>query len=113
MSTPVKLRGRLTVIEAHILQDALAKEGILAAIRHDHLASADLPSPGTEVELWVNELQLERAQKVVADAQDAVKNAETRICPNCGEDNPGNFERCWSCQALLQDDDEGGSVPEA
>jgi hypothetical protein len=20
-------------------------------------------------------------------------------CPQCGEENPGNFEMCWSCQA--------------
>lgn len=112
-SVPVKLRGHLTVIEAHILQDTLAREGILAAIRHDHLTSADLPSPGTDLELWVNELQFERAGQIIEQAKADAASGETRICPNCGEENPAHFERCWSCQSMLCDDDEGGIVPEA
>ncbi len=103
----VKLCANLTVIEAHIMQDALAREGILAAVRHDHLASADIPSPGTNLELWVNEVHVERAKQVIAQAKGETESLEVTHCPNCGEENPATFARCWSCQASLEElDDE-------
>lgn len=107
----VKLAGRLTVVEAHIIQDALAREDILTAIRQDHLASADLPNPGTDVELWVGADQVERAREVVDALTHDVHEGETIECPSCGEACPATYARCWKCDGALPPfEDEGGDV---
>ncbi|QCC52168.1 DUF7577 domain-containing protein [Halapricum salinum] len=33
--------------------------------------------------------------------QPTVESAEDPQCPNCGEKNEGDFDRCWNCQATL------------
>lgn len=95
----VKLAGRMTMIEAQILHDALQREDIVTAIRHDHLASADIPNPGTEVELWVKKEDEERAREVMARAD---LSDETVVCPHCDAENPASFSQCWDCQGELE-----------
>ena len=39
-----------------------------------------------------------RARELVQElAEDGEKAARTVECPGCREENPGNFELCWSC----------------
>lgn len=96
---PTLLRGRLTMLEAQILHDALAREGIVSAIRHDHLSSADIPNPGTAVELWISTADRAAAEEVIARANLA---DETIACPHCDAENPASFSHCWSCQGPLE-----------
>ncbi len=94
-----KLAARLTMVEAHIVHDALAQQGIETQIRHEHLAAGDFPNPGTDVELWVRGIDLERASELLQAID--TQSAETTACPACGAENPAHFGQCWSCNGAL------------
>lgn len=49
----VQLAARLTSLEAHIVHDALAEQGIATRLLHDGPPAADFPDPPSQVELWV------------------------------------------------------------
>lgn len=98
---PVRLVGRLNSPEAHILQDALAREGIRSIVRQDHLASADIPHPGYDVELWISPDALNAARAVLDDAQAHTHDTAEISCPSCGAGSPIIFAQCWKCDARL------------
>ncbi|MCA9541493.1 MAG: DUF2007 domain-containing protein [Myxococcales bacterium] len=95
----VKLSARLTMVEAHIVHDALSRRGLATQLRHEHLAAADFPNPGTDVEIWVPRRDLARAKAILAEIES--ESTETIACPQCAEQNPAHFETCWNCSALL------------
>lgn len=100
----VQLSGRMTIVEAHIVHDALAEAGVATRIRHEGASSsAGFPDPNTTVELWVDPRALRRAKSVMAQL---VADADRELtCPTCGAENPGNFDTCWQCESPLAADD--------
>jgi len=58
-------------------------------------------------QLEARDAQLEREQKkepetlVAAEAAWAAEEARTVTCPRCGTSNAPDFEKCWSCEAVL------------
>lgn len=109
----VRLSGRMTIVEAHIVHDALAEAGVATRIRHEGASSsAGFPDPNTTVEIWVDPRALRRAKTVMAQL---VADADREItCPNCGAENPGNFDTCWQCEApLTEAEATGADAPEA
>ena len=95
----VRLTGRLNSVEAHVLHDALAQEGVRAHFNHDH-RSDPFPDHNTDVELWVARGELGKARAVIA-AQGTGGDQPQVKCGHCGEENPANFGACWSCSRSL------------
>jgi hypothetical protein len=95
----------LNAAEARLARAALVGAGIRAVLSND--ATSDVLSHvGTAlggVKLIVDEKDAERAVAVLAgdSAGDGgvTKPAGPWNCPQCGEENPAEFQSCWSCQA--------------
>jgi hypothetical protein len=94
---------RLRGPEAYLLRTCLEREGIQVRIGNEHLASAELPAPESDLQLWVPEPDAERARALLDEARRAPEETGTRTCPQCGEANPAHFGACWQCQAPLGD----------
>ena len=96
----VQLSVHRTVGEARMLAGALEAMGVPVEVRGEALAplSGEIPSAETWIELWVAPHDLEHAQGLLAELQENQEHAEQSVeCPRCREENPGNFELCWSC----------------
>jgi hypothetical protein len=93
-----------TVGEARMLAGALEAAGLSVNVRGESLAplSGEIPSTEAWVELWLPVQELEAGGQVLAELQ-ANQEAACRsvCCPRCAEENPANFELCWSCQLEL------------
>ena len=49
-------------------------------------------------EVWVErERDTALALRIVSDFENGVDDPRTVKCLDCGEDNPRNFQICWSC----------------
>lgn len=89
-----------TVGEARLLAGALEAAGLSVQVRGEALAplSGEIPSTETWIELWVWPQELEAARQLVEALEENREAAGQEVqCPRCREDNPGNFELCWSC----------------
>ena len=61
-----------------------------------------LPVSEAYPEVWLaDERDLARAQAVIRAFDATPRDTGTVRCGACGEDNPGNFQLCWSCGAAL------------
>ncbi len=86
--------------EARLLAGALEAAGLSVQVRGESLAplSGEIPSTETWVELWVLPHELEAARELVAELEENRGAAGYEVqCPRCREQNPGNFDMCWSC----------------
>ncbi len=86
--------------EARLLAGALEAAGLSVQVRGESLAplSGEIPSTETWVELWVLPHELEAARELVAELEENREAAGYEVqCPRCREQNPGNFDMCWSC----------------
>jgi hypothetical protein len=96
----VQLSVFRTVGEARMLAGALEAAGLSVEVRGEALVplTGEIPSTEAWVELWLWPQELEAARQVVAELQANQEAASHSVsCPRCGEENPGNFELCWSC----------------
>ncbi len=88
-------------------QSVLESEGIKTFIKNRDVSG--LAGEAAIVpDLWptlcvVNDEDYDRAMKVIRDTvSDNSERAETEVkCFACGEENPGNFDLCWSCGAPI------------
>jgi hypothetical protein len=90
--------------DAYILRGLLEQAGIEAHVFNENAQSGvgQLPVPEALPELWVaEERDFERARELVRSFEAAPRDAGAVRCSGCGEDNPGNFQVCWSCGASL------------
>jgi hypothetical protein len=85
-----------SVGHAELLPAALGKHGLGGEIRGRHLAALE----GEQVEAWVQAPNARRANEVLREMEQRSDEASV-ACAGCGEENPANFETCWSCGALL------------
>ncbi|MFP2928870.1 hypothetical protein ACLESO_27460 [Pyxidicoccus sp. 3LG] len=89
-----------TVGEARLLAGALEASGVSVEVRGESLVplSGEIPSGETWVELWLFPQEVEHARGLLAELRENQEAAERSVeCPRCREENPGNFELCWSC----------------
>ena len=96
----VRFASYRTVGEARLQAGLMQGSGLAVEIRGEALAplSGEIPNTETWVELWLPPGEVERAQELLAELEkDGEKASRTVECPLCREENPGNFELCWSC----------------
>ena len=98
---PVYLAENLP--DAHLLADRLKAEGIATYIRNEALQGAlgELPLTCHPEVCVLNEHDLARARRIAHEHDMATRRAVStgeRLCPECGETSPDNFELCWSCR---------------
>jgi hypothetical protein len=91
-------------LQAGMLKDILAKEGIECMLRNDQLSSAVGEIPFVECcpELWIVDDEAYPRARLFLDAW--LKNEPSApnawICASCGEHCDGQFGACWACGAL-------------
>jgi len=94
----------LNRFDAYLLLHRLQQAGIVAHIFNEHMSSivGDVPPDVAQPQVWLeNERDRPRAEAALAAlAADRIKSGSVR-CRGCGEENPANFELCWSCGASL------------
>jgi hypothetical protein len=96
----VRFTVHRTVGEARLLAGALEAAGLSVAVRGESLAplSGEIPSTETWIELWLWPQEVELARQLMAELEENREAAGREVrCPRCQEENPGNFELCWSC----------------
>lgn len=96
----VRFSVHRTVGEARLLEGLLAGSGLSVEVRGENLAplGGEIPSTETWVELWLPEEEVGRGRELLEELEaDQEAASRTVECPRCREENPGNFELCWSC----------------
>ncbi len=91
----VRLVGRLTTVEAHIIHDALIQAGLDTRIRREHQSAASVLHPTDGVELWVRPRNISAARAILDGLREA--QTGTQVCPSCQEESPADFGSCWNC----------------
>ena len=93
--------------QAQLLIDHLAAEGIPARLFNANAQGGlgEIPFIAAYPQVWLdNERDWARARTVVEHFEQPTESRPTRRCAACGEENPGEFELCWSCGTALQAD---------
>ena len=91
-----------SLLEAQLVADTLTSLGIPNHILNAYAVGAmgDLPYSQTSPEVWVDDAAQEaRANEAIRSLNAPV--AADKLCPHCGEINPGNFLSCWQCHSAL------------
>ncbi|MEA3545325.1 MAG: DUF2007 domain-containing protein [Thermodesulfobacteriota bacterium] len=93
-------------LQAGLLQEILASEGIECLLRNDQLSAAigEIPFIECHPELWVIDNEaLPRAQMFLnAWLENDMSTLDPWICPTCGECSEGHFGACWACGTLRE-----------
>jgi hypothetical protein len=81
----------------------LAEHGIRVRILNANASGAigELPVDAAAPQLWVDNPADEARARAVIEAFLLPQPGSPQVCPACGEENPQNFETCWSCGAGL------------
>lgn len=96
-----KVYSTLDLAEALLLKDHLVHNGVAARLENRGIAR--VPLEGVVSEVWVNQdADGDDVKKLVRDfvrRRSAAGSAAQRpwTCSRCREENPGEFEICWSC----------------
>ena len=102
----VKLTTCSTLFEAQVLVDELERAGIPAFVANQdlHGTAGGLYSAVPHIDVCIANTSDEKLARDVLEAhRDRGRSSDERTvrCPSCGEQNPDNFELCWSCRAEL------------
>lgn len=92
------------LLDAQIAVDILAMRGIKTHIFNAHAAGGLGELAATQIwpEVWVEEDEDAKQARMLLEKTHSAKDAGSKFCPQCGEENPGNFLSCWHCgQALV------------
>ena len=93
-----------TLVEAHLVKTLLETNSISSNVFNENAQGAAGELPLTEVwpEVWIDDDRFtESAQSIVREYEET-SSIETNLnCQACGEQNPKNFEICWSCRIVL------------
>jgi len=100
----MRIYGARDIAEAQFVKGLLEAEDIAATIQGGPLqvVLGEIPvSPESLPSVWVNETDLERAQKIIDEVHRGGP-AHTHpqpnwTCPKCGEVLEGQFTTCWKC----------------
>jgi len=94
----------LNRFDAYLLLHRLQQVGVAAHVFNEHASSivGDVPPEVAQPQVWL-ENSRDRQRAELALAALAAERAQTGSvrCAACNEENPANFELCWSCGANL------------
>ena len=93
----------LNLLEVHHLKNLLEVEGIRCHIKNELLSrlAGEIPFTECAPQLWLlDERDLDRARRVVADLGRGALAKPPWQCQDCGEALEGQFSACWHCGAL-------------
>jgi putative signal transducing protein len=96
------LYSSLNLLEIYHLKNLLEAEGIRCHIKNELLSrlAGEIPFTECAPQLWLmDERDLERARRVVADLGRSALGRPPWQCPDCGEPLEGQFSACWHCGA--------------
>ena len=85
-------------------QSLVEAAGIPTFMRNESLSVTEISIPDFFPALCVvNDADYDQAMEIINHQQDKSKEAAgpDRVCSECGEACPGNFELCWNCGASL------------
>lgn len=88
-----------------IRQAILEEAGIATVLKNEDIAATEASIPPFWPTVYViDDEDKERAMTVIREqlAEMAEGVDEEVICPKCSEPNPGNFDTCWNCDAVLK-----------
>jgi hypothetical protein len=94
-----------TLVDAQVVADCLAGNGIPCEIFQQNAVGAvgELPVIGPEV--WIKRnTDADAARKLVCELELAIQrtaDAPPRNCGQCGESSPAGFDICWRCGVSL------------
>jgi hypothetical protein len=91
----LRLKSRLTTVEAHIIHDTLLNKGLDARIRREYESAADVLHPAEGVEVWVRPWHLTSARALLEEL--SASSEHSKACAGCSEESPGHFSSCWNC----------------
>jgi hypothetical protein len=95
-----KVYSAATLPDAHMVRGLLAQAGIEARVFNENAQGGmgEIPFTHAYPEVWVvDERDLMRAAELVGQFDRPAAPADALRCPHCGEENPANFQVCWSC----------------
>lgn len=81
------------------VKNILENNGIRVTLRNEYSSSAmgEVSPFDTWLELWVHsDYDFKCATAIIEDALSEESSADW-VCPNCKEDNGGDFGLCWNC----------------
>ncbi|HXX82780.1 MAG TPA: DUF2007 domain-containing protein [Casimicrobiaceae bacterium] len=94
----------LNRFDAYLLLHRLQQAGVAAHVFNEHMSSivGDVPPDVAQPQVWLDDAR-DRARAEAVLAALAAERASTGSvrCRKCSEENPANFELCWSCGASL------------
>lgn len=100
----LKIYSAATLPDAHLVCGLLGQAGIEARVFNENLQGGlgEIPFMHAWPEVWVmDERDVERAREVIRLIERPAGCTGTVACPRCHEDNPANFQICWSCGGSL------------
>jgi hypothetical protein len=103
-STVKRLCKASSLPDAHILRGLLQQSGIEAHVFNENAQSGvgQLPVSEAYPEVWLaDDRDFARAEELIRAFDEAPRDSGTVRCLGCGEDNPANFQLCWSCGSAL------------
>jgi hypothetical protein len=89
-----------SLVQVMHVRNLLQSEGVRAELRNERLGGAvgEIPFLEAWPELWVAELDFDRAQELIELELHGHGLAEPEwTCAGCGELVEGQFTECWSC----------------
>lgn len=89
-----------SLVQVVHIRNLLEAEGIRAELRNERLGGAvgEIPFLEAWPELWVEELDFDRAQELIELELHSHGLAEPDwTCAGCGERIEGQFGECWNC----------------
>jgi hypothetical protein len=91
-------------LDAYLLLHRLQQVGVSAHVFNEHASSivGEVPPDVAQPQVWL-EHSRDRPRAEAALAALNADRAQTGsvFCRACNEENPANFELCWSCGANL------------
>lgn len=83
------------------VKNVLAMRGIECHVKNDfgNTMGAEFGIGNTLLELWViNDNDYLPARRIIEEEVENPPSHKAWTCPNCGEENAGQFALCWNCQ---------------
>lgn len=99
-----KIYAAADLPQAHLLLHLLEEAGIEARILNENMqgGTGEIPFIHTWPEIWLeNANNQTTAEKIIREFENRKTSNDIIACPDCGEENPANFESCWQCGATI------------